>query len=330
MMMPGRTYSAQTGYRYGFNGKENDNEVKGEGNEVAFENRIYDPRTGRWLSTDPSQHKHPYESPYMFAGSNPIFYKDPDGKDKIVTIYVKTDNGTFPLITYTNKNHLYVEAQNRYSNLPEYVKYNAIVSVTLDFTGEKNGVQSTSSKIDYAHPMNSDFVEWASYKTGTWRIPNPFRDQHAQSKGKGNYQKAGYVLTGNDNGTTLDLKDNAGHIYGTIDVGSLLKGLSGFDALQPEKLFESFDEKALKNIIHVLESMKNVKEGKEHWNNLKEATKKLLEKKVAENDSDTELLKETKNSTDSCTVCGRRTDSGHVNRVVRSVNAQRKKDAKKQ
>jgi hypothetical protein len=34
MMMPGRTYSAQGGvYRYGFNGKENDNEVKGTGNQ---------------------------------------------------------------------------------------------------------------------------------------------------------------------------------------------------------------------------------------------------------------------------------------------------------
>ncbi len=33
MMMPGRGYSAVSGYRYGFNGKENDNEVKGKGNQ---------------------------------------------------------------------------------------------------------------------------------------------------------------------------------------------------------------------------------------------------------------------------------------------------------
>ena len=31
MLQPGRSYNA-AGYRYGFNGKENDNEVKGEGN----------------------------------------------------------------------------------------------------------------------------------------------------------------------------------------------------------------------------------------------------------------------------------------------------------
>jgi len=47
MEMPGRTYrQPNSSYRYGFNGKENDNEVKGEGNQIAFENRIYDPRLG--------------------------------------------------------------------------------------------------------------------------------------------------------------------------------------------------------------------------------------------------------------------------------------------
>jgi len=48
MIMPGRSYSAQTGYRYGFNGKENDNEVKGEGNEQDYGMRIYDPRVGNF------------------------------------------------------------------------------------------------------------------------------------------------------------------------------------------------------------------------------------------------------------------------------------------
>jgi hypothetical protein len=33
MMMPGRKFSAGSVYRYGFNGKENDNELKGEGNQ---------------------------------------------------------------------------------------------------------------------------------------------------------------------------------------------------------------------------------------------------------------------------------------------------------
>src|SRR5690606_17172303 len=52
MMMPGRKYSAGS-YRYGFNGKENDNDVKGEGNQQDYGMRVYDPRLGKFLSVDP-------------------------------------------------------------------------------------------------------------------------------------------------------------------------------------------------------------------------------------------------------------------------------------
>jgi RHS repeat-associated protein len=67
-------------YQYGFNGKENDNEVKGTGNQLDFGARIYDPRIGRWLSTDPLQQKYPDFTPYNFVANNPIYLVDPDGK----------------------------------------------------------------------------------------------------------------------------------------------------------------------------------------------------------------------------------------------------------
>ena len=57
MQMPGRKLSG--GYRYGFNGKENDNEVKGEGNQQDYGFRFYDPRVGRFLSLDPLQKNYP-------------------------------------------------------------------------------------------------------------------------------------------------------------------------------------------------------------------------------------------------------------------------------
>jgi RHS repeat-associated protein len=80
MGMPGRKYSlANTNYRYGFNGKENDNEVKGEGNQQNYGMRIYDPRLGKFLSVDPLTKNFPFYSPYHFAGNNPIANKDLDG-----------------------------------------------------------------------------------------------------------------------------------------------------------------------------------------------------------------------------------------------------------
>ncbi len=76
----GRTYTTQAGgYRYGFNGKENDNEVKGEGNSLDFGERIYDSRLGRWLSIDPLQAKYPNLSPYCAFANNPIYFIDPTG-----------------------------------------------------------------------------------------------------------------------------------------------------------------------------------------------------------------------------------------------------------
>ncbi len=77
--MPGRKYDAGNKYRYGFNGKENDNEIKGEGNQQDYGLRIYDPKLGKFLSVDPLIHSYPFYSPYHFAGNSPIKFIDLDG-----------------------------------------------------------------------------------------------------------------------------------------------------------------------------------------------------------------------------------------------------------
>jgi RHS repeat-associated protein len=89
MLQPGRTFNAG-GYRYGFNGKENDNEVKGDGNSVDFGARIYDSRIGRWFSVD--KITKPAFSSYQFAKGNPSNYIDPDGNDEIHFYYHVQDN----------------------------------------------------------------------------------------------------------------------------------------------------------------------------------------------------------------------------------------------
>jgi RHS repeat-associated protein len=52
MQMPGRNASTSD-YRYGFQGQETNDEVKGSGNSYDFGARIYESTLGRWLSTDP-------------------------------------------------------------------------------------------------------------------------------------------------------------------------------------------------------------------------------------------------------------------------------------
>ncbi|MFY0256020.1 RHS repeat-associated core domain-containing protein [Chitinophaga sp. 30R24] len=72
-------------YRYGFNGKENDNEVKGEGNQQDYGMRIYDPRIGKFLSVDPLTQSYPWYTPYQYPGNTPIQAIDIDGLEPTVT-----------------------------------------------------------------------------------------------------------------------------------------------------------------------------------------------------------------------------------------------------
>lgn len=65
MVMPNRNFSDE-GYRYGFQGQEKDDEIKGEGNSYDFGARMYDPRVGRCLSYDPKTTAR--ESPYPSMG----------------------------------------------------------------------------------------------------------------------------------------------------------------------------------------------------------------------------------------------------------------------
>jgi RHS repeat-associated protein len=74
MVMPNRKTPAagNTSYRYGFNGKENDDEPYGDDNEQDYGMRIYDPRLGRFLSVDPIARQYPELTAYQFASNTPV------------------------------------------------------------------------------------------------------------------------------------------------------------------------------------------------------------------------------------------------------------------
>ena len=67
------------GYRFGFNGKEQDNEVSGSGNSYDYGFRIYNPRLGKFLSVDPLFRSYPWFTPYQFAANDPVRNIDIDG-----------------------------------------------------------------------------------------------------------------------------------------------------------------------------------------------------------------------------------------------------------
>lgn len=76
MSMPGRKYEAQSGYRYGFNGKEKEN----GNNQYDFGERLYDGKIGRWISVDRNSSNYPSIVPFAFSINNPLRFIDPNGR----------------------------------------------------------------------------------------------------------------------------------------------------------------------------------------------------------------------------------------------------------
>ena len=92
-IMEGRSYEGDSslGYRFGFNGKEKDDQTYGEGNEMDFGGRIYNSSLGRWLAIDPLQAQYQSLSPYGYCSNTPIYFIDQDGKEHVLYIAFLTN-----------------------------------------------------------------------------------------------------------------------------------------------------------------------------------------------------------------------------------------------
>jgi RHS repeat-associated protein len=97
MEMPGRSYEAG-GYRFGFNGKEDDPEAVEAGSQYDYGFRIYNTGIGRFLSVDPLTKSYPWYTPYQFAGNTPIWAIDLDGLEQFYVTYAADKNNN-PILT---------------------------------------------------------------------------------------------------------------------------------------------------------------------------------------------------------------------------------------
>ena len=113
MLVPTRHGTSITnGYRYGFNGKEKDDELKGEGNSYDYGFRMQNSRIGRFLSVDPLTKSYPELTPYQFAGNSPIVAIDLDGLEPEYIID-KQGKLTEPVLKMLNELFLYDENMMR-------------------------------------------------------------------------------------------------------------------------------------------------------------------------------------------------------------------------
>lgn len=81
MLEPGRHWEAANySHRFGYNGMEKDDDIKGLGNSYDYGARFYDPRVGRFLSIDPDNNKLAGWTNYQYCRDNPIYRIDADGR----------------------------------------------------------------------------------------------------------------------------------------------------------------------------------------------------------------------------------------------------------
>ena len=80
MLVPNR-HGSSNSYRYGFQGQEKDDELKGEGNSLNYTFRMHDPRVGRFFAVDPLATKYPWNSTYAFSENRVIDGIDLEGRE---------------------------------------------------------------------------------------------------------------------------------------------------------------------------------------------------------------------------------------------------------
>ena len=186
MNMPGRTFAAQTPYRYGFNGKEQDKETTGTSTyDYGF--RIYSPALGKFLSVDPKASQFPHQSQYTAMDNDPINKTDPDGQAAVSTtggddpaVKVRASIGLRIGIGSSGANFnltgsVGVQAGSSNTNLTTFVSGSVYGGSQLGTTPSGNGVQFDLSAGAYGS-VGSGTGAAHNFNTLNYNTPSPFKN----------------------------------------------------------------------------------------------------------------------------------------------------------
>ena len=218
-------------YRYGFNGKENDNDVKGEGNQQDYGKRIYDPRLGRFLSVDPLMKSYPWYTPYQFAGNKPIWAVDLDGAEELISQYLLKDGKATLIkkvgnIEYREKPtvHLY---GNTYPQTGLFNEYNKATG--KPFTEDERGTEQfqyfdqKGNRLNIRRNIEGDYV--------------PGKNENIS------------IYTGNSLGSIYIGKDNPKTPDGKDDYRREPQDLEDAGALGHDKRYDKVDARGVTGVL---------------------------------------------------------------------------------
>ena len=271
MLLPNRNGNSDN-YRYGFQGQELDNEVKGNANSINYKYRIHDPRIGRFFSIDPLFKEYPHNSPYAFSENRVIDGIELEGleyvdKDEALVYAVMGD----VKVRLENASSAYKQLYNRLNNDPNYwydgeVGYN---TTRFNFFAEKKEQTGRSMKgtyvVDkYGAPVQTKLgqpvaIDKIGEVTMGRKIPiaksTGKSDKRFKNKGRnigGPVRNGGVVSYG----TSTRI---GGALGGVIIVGKLgydaWYGYSNmFDMIEMDNQFKIYKEKVLPNLVSAIEA----------------------------------------------------------------------------
>jgi len=160
MVMDGRNYTVGSGYRYGFNGQEKENDISGvEGGHLVFEYRIHDARLGRFLSVDPIASEYPWNSSYAFAENKCIVGRDLEGAELMDVKYEVFKQGGSTFFKVTVNYDIYKKLEFK----ANYIGPDGKVFAPVDIN--KQDVVGQISGKDSKGPHNHD-LEWRPIGNG--------------------------------------------------------------------------------------------------------------------------------------------------------------------
>jgi len=177
MLMPNRHESSDK-YRYGFQGQEKDDEVKGEGNSLNYKYRMHDPRVGRFFAVDPLTKKYPHYTPYSFSGNKVIHAVELEGLEEVELNSGIPNGRKVRGYMVQNGDNLTKIAESTNTDLGELIRVNSeagrIESKDLIYPGDILLLEDTSFiGVDDVSGMNYD----RDQNYGDWYDNDPYIQQ---------------------------------------------------------------------------------------------------------------------------------------------------------
>jgi RHS repeat-associated protein len=194
MLVPNR-HKSSSAYRYGFQGQEKDDELKGEGNSLNYTFRMHDPRVGRFFAVDPLFKSYPYNSTYAFSENRVIDSGELEGLER----YYAADGTSLGQVGTDASIRVINESITNQSAIQSIAKANSNANTAWVSSDRLFYTQSTSL-VDYAQNVN-DVLNDAPLETwaNNGKNCNAAARKQMSNNGTNTYGSANVIQTDVDN-----------------------------------------------------------------------------------------------------------------------------------